>query len=66
MGIADKASNKSQDIKGKAKEAVGKATSNPNLENQGKTDQTKAALKNLGENAKDTISKVKKSTQKDS
>jgi uncharacterized protein YjbJ (UPF0337 family) len=66
MGIADKASNKSQDIKGKAKEAVGKATNNPNLENQGKTDQTKAALKNLGENAKDTVSKVKKSAQKES
>jgi uncharacterized protein YjbJ (UPF0337 family) len=66
MGIADKASNKSQDIKGKAKEAVGKATNNPNLENQGKTDQTKAALKNLGENAKDAVSKVKKSAQKES
>lgn len=66
MGIADKASNKSQDVKGKAKEAVGKATNNRNLENKGKTDQSKAALKNLGENAKDTTSKVKKSIQKDS
>ncbi|WP_276938656.1 CsbD family protein [Ferrimicrobium acidiphilum] len=66
MGKVDKASNKSQDIKGKAKEAVGKATNNRKLENKGKADQSKAALKNLGEDAKDAISKVKKSTQKDS
>ena len=59
MGTKDKASNKAQDLKGKGKEAVGSATGNRDLRTKGKSDQTKAALKDAGENIKDAASKVK-------
>lgn len=60
MGTQDKASNKAQDIKGKAKEAAGKATGNDKLEEKGKTDQAKASVRDLGEKVKDTASSVKR------
>jgi uncharacterized protein YjbJ (UPF0337 family) len=59
MGTRDKASNKAQDLKGKAKEAVGSATGNEDLRIKGKTDQTKAALKDVGEKVKDAGSDLK-------
>ncbi|MBA2610309.1 MAG: CsbD family protein [Actinobacteria bacterium] len=59
MGTEDKASNKAQDIKGKVKETVGKTTGNDELENKGKSDQAKSAVKDVGEKVKDTASKVK-------
>ena len=59
MGTQDKASNKLQDVKGKVKETVGKATGNEELEGKGKTDQAKAAIKDVGEKVKDAASEVK-------
>jgi uncharacterized protein YjbJ (UPF0337 family) len=59
MGTRDKAANKAQDLKGKVKERVGSAAGNEDLEMKGKTDQTKAAFKNVGEKAKDAGSKLK-------
>jgi uncharacterized protein YjbJ (UPF0337 family) len=59
MGSKDKASNKAQDLKGKVKESVGSATGNDDLRRKGKTDQTKAALKDSGEKVKDAASHVK-------
>ena len=59
MGTKDKASNKAQDLKGKVKESVGSATDNEELRRKGKTDQTKAALKDSGEKVKDAASDVK-------
>jgi uncharacterized protein YjbJ (UPF0337 family) len=59
MGTKDKASNKAQDLKGKVKESVGSATGNDKLEAKGKTDQTKAGLKDAGEKVKDAASNVK-------
>jgi uncharacterized protein YjbJ (UPF0337 family) len=59
MGTRDKASNKTQDLKGKVKEAVGSAIGNEDLRTKGKTDQTKAALKGAGEKAKDAGSNIK-------
>ena len=59
MGTQDKASNKLQDIKGKVKETVGKATGNEELEGKGKTDQAKASVKDVGEKVKDVGEKVK-------
>ncbi len=55
MGAKDKARNKAQKIKGKAKEGVGKATDNKNLKAKGKADQKKAAVKGVGEKAKDVF-----------
>jgi uncharacterized protein YjbJ (UPF0337 family) len=59
MGTQDKASNKLQDVKGKVKETVGRATGDEDLENKGKTDQVKASLKDVGEKVKDAASEVK-------
>ena len=55
MGAADKASNKIDDLAGKAKEGVGKATGNRDTENRGKADQAKANLKDAGEKIKDAF-----------
>ena len=59
MGTQDKASNKLQDVKGKVKETVGKATGDDDLEKKGKTDQVKASVKAVGEKVKDAASEVK-------
>jgi uncharacterized protein YjbJ (UPF0337 family) len=59
VGNKDTASNKAQDIKGKIKETVGKAVGNEKLEDKGKSDQAKAAVKDVGEKVKDAASKVK-------
>ncbi|MGM1016373.1 MAG: CsbD family protein [Actinomycetota bacterium] len=55
MGLDDKIKNAAEDIAGKAKEAAGKVTGNEKLEAEGKADQTKADLKNAGENVKDAF-----------
>ena len=44
MGIDDKADNKKEDLGGKVKETVGKATGDDNLERQGANDQRKACI----------------------
>lgn len=59
MGTKDKMSNTAQDLKGKVKETVGKAVGNEELKNEGQSDQVKAAIKDVGEKAKDAVSKVK-------
>jgi uncharacterized protein YjbJ (UPF0337 family) len=56
MGLDDKIENKGEDLKGKAKEATGKATDDEDLEAEGKTDQTKSSLKDAKENVKDAFS----------
>ncbi len=58
MGTQDKASNKAEDIKGKVKEAVGGATGDESLQNEGKVDQVKSSAKDVGEKVKDTASKA--------
>ena len=55
MGIVDKAKNAAEDAIGKAKEVVGDATDNKDLEAEGKGDQGKAGVKKVGENIKDTF-----------
>jgi uncharacterized protein YjbJ (UPF0337 family) len=52
-------SNTAQDVKGKVKETVGEATGNKDLENKGKTDQAKSAIKDVGEKAKDAATTIK-------
>jgi uncharacterized protein YjbJ (UPF0337 family) len=64
MGTQDKASNKAQDIKGKVKETVGKATGDEKLERKGKTDQAKSSVKDVGEKVKDVGEKVKDAASK--
>ena len=55
MGAEDKASNKIEDLGGKAKEGLGKLTGDKSTENEGKVDQTKANLKDAGEKIKDAF-----------
>ena len=52
MGAEDKASNKIDDIGGKAKEALGKVTGDKDTENKGKVDQAKSSLKDAGERSR--------------
>jgi uncharacterized protein YjbJ (UPF0337 family) len=59
MGTKDKASNKAQDLKGKAKEATGKLIGDKDLEREGNIDQAKAAVKDVGEQVKDAAKKIK-------
>ena len=55
MGNDDKTKNKVDEIGGKAKEQVGQATGDENLERQGQNDQSKANLKQAGEKVKDAF-----------
>jgi len=55
MSGTDKAKNKAEEVGGKVKEGVGKATGDRSLENKGKVDQTKGNLKQAGEKVKDAI-----------
>ncbi len=55
MGTDDKVRNKGEDLKGKAKETIGRATDDEELEAAGRADQAKANLKQAGEKVKDAI-----------
>lgn len=55
MGLDDKIKNAAQDVAGKAKEAIGKATDNDKLEAEGRADQVKADAKKAGEDVKDAF-----------
>ena len=57
MALGDKADNKKEDLGGKAKEAVGKATGDDSLARQGENDQRKSSLKDAAENVKDAFKK---------
>jgi uncharacterized protein YjbJ (UPF0337 family) len=56
---ADKANNKAEEIKGKAKETTGKAVGNERLEAEGAADQTKANVKQAGQQVKDAGKSLK-------
>jgi uncharacterized protein YjbJ (UPF0337 family) len=55
MGLDDKAQNKVEDLRGKAKEAVGHATGDEELEAQGRGDQMKSDAKQAAEKVKDVF-----------
>jgi uncharacterized protein YjbJ (UPF0337 family) len=55
MSAKDKAKNKAQELKGRAKKQVGRATGDERLEAEGQADQAKGSLKNAGEKVKDTF-----------
>lgn len=57
MGLDDKIKNAAQEIAGKAKEVIGNATDNDKLAAEGKADQSKANLKQAGEDVKDAFKK---------
>ena len=57
MGWTDKLKNKKDEAKGAAKEKLGKATDDEQMQREGKTDQTKSNLKQAGEKVKDALNK---------
>jgi uncharacterized protein YjbJ (UPF0337 family) len=57
MGTDDKMDHKMEELAGKAKEKVGQATGDEELEAQGDRDQTKSNLKQAGEKVKDAFRK---------
>ena len=55
MGAEDKANNKIDELAGKTKKRVGRATRNRDLEAKGKGEQVAADLKQAGEKVKDAF-----------
>jgi uncharacterized protein YjbJ (UPF0337 family) len=51
----DKLRNQGEDLKGKAKETIGRATDDEEMEAAGRADQAKSSLKQAGEKVKDAI-----------
>jgi uncharacterized protein YjbJ (UPF0337 family) len=50
MGLADKAKEKAEELAGKAKAAMGDTTDDRDLEAEGRTQESKADVKQAGEN----------------
>jgi uncharacterized protein YjbJ (UPF0337 family) len=55
MSATDKAKNKAQEIKGRAKQTAGAASGNPQQEREGKVDEATGNLKQAGEKVKDAV-----------
>jgi len=55
MGVDDTAKNRTQQVKGKAKEVVGKATKNKKLEWSGKSDMASGEVKQRGSKISDAL-----------
>lgn len=55
MGADDKLDAKTDELAGKAKEAVGRATGDDELQAEGRTDQAGADLKQAAEKVKDAF-----------
>ena len=55
MSIADKAKHTAQKVEGKAKEAIGKHTSDRDLQAEGKKDQVSGDLKSAGDKVRDAV-----------
>lgn len=55
MSSDDKLEHKGQELKGKAKEALGNATDNKEWQAEGKKDQVAGSLKGAGEKIKDAF-----------
>lgn len=57
MSGTDKMKNKIEDLGGRAKEAIGRATGDPGTRDEGRADQAKSSLKDAGEKVKDAFKK---------
>jgi uncharacterized protein YjbJ (UPF0337 family) len=55
VSFGDKIQNKADEVKGKVKEGIGKATGNEQWEAEGKADQGKGNIKQAGEKVKDAV-----------
>ena len=57
MGIGDKAKHAAEEAVGKLKEGAGKASDDEKLEAEGEADQSRANLKQAGDDVKDAFKK---------
>ena len=57
MSATDKVKNKIEDLGGRAKEGIGRATGDPDTRDEGRADQAKSSLKDAGEKVKDAFKK---------
>ena len=64
MGMDERPAHQGEDLKGKAKEATGKATGDSRLEGEGKGDQASASIKSAGDKAKGAAKDVKDAFKK--
>jgi uncharacterized protein YjbJ (UPF0337 family) len=55
MGFGEKARNKAEELKGKAKERVGHSTDDEDLRAEGRAQRTKGGLKQAVEKVKDAL-----------
>ncbi|HKF87042.1 MAG TPA: CsbD family protein [Propionibacteriaceae bacterium] len=55
MGTDDKIENKTEELTGQAKETVGDATDDEDLQAEGKAEKAKGSLKQAGEKVKDAF-----------
>ncbi|GGP84558.1 CsbD family protein [Saccharothrix coeruleofusca] len=55
MGADDKISNKAEELRGRAKEAVGDATGNEQWQTEGRVERGTGALKQAAEKVKDAF-----------
>lgn len=55
MGMDDKLEHKAEDVQGKIKEGVGKATGDRSMETEGKAQQATADVKMAGEKVADAV-----------
>lgn len=58
MGTGDRFENKTEELKGQAKQGLGEATDNDRLKTEGQADETKAGLKQKAEDVKDGAKKI--------
>jgi uncharacterized protein YjbJ (UPF0337 family) len=64
MGFDDKVDNKTDDLKGRAKEAAGSITGDDEMKNEGRADQAESSVKQAGERAKDAVGDLKDAVTK--
>jgi len=57
MATGDKLNNKAEELEGRTKETVGKATDDEELEAEGRTERATGSLKQAGEKIKDVFKK---------
>ncbi len=55
MSAEDKIKNKVEELRGKGKEAIGRATDDPDLEAEGRAEQASGNIKQAGEKIKDVF-----------
>jgi uncharacterized protein YjbJ (UPF0337 family) len=56
--VSDKVEHKAEELKGRAKEALGDATGNEQWQAEGKAEQGKANLKQAGDKVKDAAKRI--------